>query len=384
MQIRRFRHFSRMRCHWVFALGIGLFWAWLSFGYGWGGSWETDEGNVRYVERELVFLEAGKDGGTFLEWWTGQDEREKTTKQLLKVLEGVWETERVIELREHLRGEKELPLSEEAKKAQLRRSFVVGIPYLLAMMGGLFVIWVGRKNWREGGPRWCLTRDWSVALVLVVFFLGEFVGEFCIYPSVGLFVLLFADPYWGDIWASFVWRSAGPIVAAFALIGSWSGIGRVFGLGEAVRWRAVLAVFCVLSLFEWLRQVAGASSVEIDPGDFLLDVNPDGWILFSDVLKSVVFAPIFEELMFRGVLFICLMRQLGGLKAALLSSLIFALVHTQYDAWEMASVGVFGLGCCWLTWRTGSLKPGIALHMLYNGLITLDVFLLYKAPWVFW
>lgn len=41
---------------------------------------------------------------------------------------------------------------------------------------------------------------------------------------------------------------------------------------------------------------------------------------------------------------------------------------------------VMGLGCCWLVWRTGSIKSEIALHAFYNLLITLDVYLLYQMP----
>ena len=62
------------------------------------------------------------------------------------------------------------------------------------------------------------------------------------------------------------------------------------------------------------------------------------------------------------------------------SSILFAVVHTQYDPWEFISVGVFGLACCWLTWHTGPLKSSIVLHMVYNALITVGVYLVYQMP----
>lgn len=64
----------------------------------------------------------------------------------------------------------------------------------------------------------------------------------------------------------------------------------------------------------------------------------------------------------------------------MVSAVLFAMVHTQYDLWGMLSVGIFGLGCCWLTWKTGSIKSSIILHMVENGLITLSVWIFYQMP----
>ncbi|MEJ6580448.1 MAG: CPBP family intramembrane metalloprotease [Akkermansiaceae bacterium] len=106
--------------------------------------------------------------------------------------------------------------------------------------------------------------------------------------------------------------------------------------------------------------------------------DPDTLTIFQDVLSAVVVAPIFEELLFRGVLFMGLMKRIRPVPAALVSSTLFALMHTQYDPWGLLSVGVMGLVCCWLVWRTGSIKWGVALHAIYNLVITVDVYLLYQ------
>ena len=86
------------------------------------------------------------------------------------------------------------------------------------------------------------------------------------------------------------------------------------------------------------------------------------------VLVVVVLAPITEELMFRGLLLRSFMRRLSFWPAALISTALFAVfhvyeVHTVLGAVTLAaSVGVLGLGNCWLVRITGRLTPGIMVH----------------------
>lgn len=365
-------------------MGIGLFWAFLHFGLsGDEAGWDSEEGEVRFVERELLLLEAGRDEGAFLAWWTGQDEREETIAQLETIMADHEETARVAELRwylaEDVESGREL-FSEEEQRVLLGRSLLAGLPWVLAFGGAFVAGWMGRKDWQLGGRISRLTGAWSPSTVLVVVFLAHILGDYFIYDAVaGWLFVIFGDD-WGFLLSNFLWRGGAAILASFALIGSWRGIGRVFGLRQAVRWRPVLGVFCVLVLCESLQQLVGVSSEVLDPSDFFLVADPGTWEVLDDVMDGIVFAPIFEEVMFRGVLFLGIVRRLGPRWSALISSTFFALMHTQYDPWEIFSVGVFGLGCCWLTWRTGSLKSSIVLHMIYNGLITASVYLLYQMP----
>ena len=92
--------------------------------------------------------------------------------------------------------------------------------------------------------------------------------------------------------------------------------------------------------------------------------------LFSGIpgiLQGGVFAPIAEEIGFRGIL-------LGGLLktrcrpwiAILVSALVFALGH----GFGVSFVGamVFGIIVGWLYWRTDSIIPGILIHIANNSL----------------
>lgn len=80
----------------------------------------------------------------------------------------------------------------------------------------------------------------------------------------------------------------------------------------------------------------------------------------------VVIAPFVEETLFRGYLYGRFRRHLPLWAAMLLTSLLFAFIHGQ---WNVA-VDVFALSLimCSLREVTGSIWAGILLHMIKNGL----------------
>jgi membrane protease YdiL (CAAX protease family) len=99
-------------------------------------------------------------------------------------------------------------------------------------------------------------------------------------------------------------------------------------------------------------------------------------------LVAVVLAPISEELMFRGLLLRSFMRRTSFWPAALLSTALFGLLHT-YEAGSVAgaitlacSVGVVGLGNCYLVRITGRLAPAMMLHASFNALALIAAVLL--------
>jgi membrane protease YdiL (CAAX protease family) len=100
-------------------------------------------------------------------------------------------------------------------------------------------------------------------------------------------------------------------------------------------------------------------------------------VLAISLLEYVVFAPIFEELVFRGLLYAALRRRLGVAPAALISAAIFALAH-GYGAVGFISVLWSGLLWAWLYERTGSLVPGILAHAANNLLVCAAVMTLLR------
>ena len=83
-------------------------------------------------------------------------------------------------------------------------------------------------------------------------------------------------------------------------------------------------------------------------------------------IALVVVAPFAEEVLFRGYLFGKLRKYAPVWVAVLITSLVFAVVHFQWNV----GVDVFALSIvlCVLRIITGSLWPAIFLHMAKNGL----------------
>jgi membrane protease YdiL (CAAX protease family) len=89
------------------------------------------------------------------------------------------------------------------------------------------------------------------------------------------------------------------------------------------------------------------------------------------VLLIVVAAPISEETCFRGMLFGGLRTRLPRLAAALLSGLVFGALHATTGFSAVPPLILFGFVLALLYERTGSIVPGIMLHMLNNAVALL-------------
>ncbi len=78
-------------------------------------------------------------------------------------------------------------------------------------------------------------------------------------------------------------------------------------------------------------------------------------------------APVVEEVFFRGFLYRCVRNRLAVLPAALIVGIVFGLGHTQYPLLERPQQAAFGFIACVLYERSGSLAPGIALHVFVDA-----------------
>ena len=88
--------------------------------------------------------------------------------------------------------------------------------------------------------------------------------------------------------------------------------------------------------------------------------NSDPWAL---LLFAVVLAPVFEELVFRWLLYKKL-AAFGAKTYILFSALVFALYHVNLN--QMFYAFALGLVLGGLTYYTGNIKASVALHLLVN------------------
>ncbi len=92
------------------------------------------------------------------------------------------------------------------------------------------------------------------------------------------------------------------------------------------------------------------------------------------LITTVVFAPLFEELIFRGALLPVLAKALGRSWGIVVSALVFALAHLSVG--EFPPLVVLGLGLAFLRLSSGRLFPCVLMHSLWNGITFVNLLLL--------
>ena len=93
-------------------------------------------------------------------------------------------------------------------------------------------------------------------------------------------------------------------------------------------------------------------------------------------IAVVVMAPLFEEIFFRGFMFRGIeASRLGAPGAILITALIWAVIHIQYDAFLMGYIFVLGVVFGAARARHRSVYLTIALHALVNLIATVEILL---------
>lgn len=143
-------------------------------------------------------------------------------------------------------------------------------------------------------------------------------------------------------------------------------------LGGAVA--SLLMVLPVVTASSW-----AIDRIWADPGGSnpLLDLvltSADPLALACFAVTALVVAPLFEELLFRGLLLPVAGQRLGGAGAVVLSAAVFAIAHLSLG--ELAPLFVLGLGLGWLRWRSGRLGSAVLMHALWNGMTFMNLLFL--------
>lgn len=415
-------------------LVLGIAWVWMIWADHSGQLPQAGEVDteiiLQYYDRDLRLSEAGKRGNAYERWMSGADDEEEWLEQSRESIRDLYLAdlgepgEGILDAIALRLGETVTPIiegSDDIEYRQEMKDFLLAgngrawnfelflnqesDPEVLAyyhrendrlldrsMWSGNFdnavlVIGLGLAAYfcfrrrREAQPGSRVPDSWAVTTVLGAFFLAELLlkpwmwildfGYTAYYTIGGLFdVYLIYDA---------LWRIFPAFVVALIFLKYPQRIWRVFGLGKRIDWLLLVAALAVLSLVDWVFYFITPTTAT-DPTDFIETVSPDPILFASLLFSSVVLAPVFEEFAFRGFLFKGLKSKTGVWPAAIISSILFAFVHTQYDVWGWISVGTMGMAACYLTQRTGSLKTAIALHAIGNLLISLDVYLFYQLP----
>jgi len=137
---------------------------------------------------------------------------------------------------------------------------------------------------------------------------------------------------------------------------TWTDIG-LAPVGFIVSLILAAGLVYVFSLFPWF-DAGQAQAVGFDYSV----VGAERLIAF---VALVVIAPIAEEIIFRGWIYGKLREKASIVPAALLTSLVFGIVHMQWNV----GVNVFAMSLvlCALREITGTVYAGILVHMIKNG-----------------
>ncbi len=171
------------------------------------------------------------------------------------------------------------------------------------------------------------------------------------------------------------------------------GLGRDFSnIFESQTRNEIIYVFLINILFACLFMLI------ISGFDMLLGIGDPNWVsiwdidsvdidssvLLFDAITAIIFAPVVEELVFRGVLFNRLKIRTGILPAMIISSFLFAIGH---DFGGITSAFLFGLCMCILYLKTDNILVPMSVHFINNVVATIleitqfDVFSA-QFPWI--
>ena len=158
--------------------------------------------------------------------------------------------------------------------------------------------------------------------------------------------------------------------------GSW----RDLGLKNFPKWRALgyLLLWPVIAILVVAMAFIVVNLIGLAPSDATTSSNNESRSLalaigvIPTIILTSMFAPIIEEIAFRGVLFTSLKKRYGLFIGIALSSIIFAVVHL--NPIQMITAIVLAPYLCWMYHKLNSIYPGMILHALHNGMVTYLVF----------
>jgi hypothetical protein len=160
------------------------------------------------------------------------------------------------------------------------------------------------------------------------------------------------------------------LVIAFIKARHGAGIADYLGL-KPFGWKSLLVIVLATAAFLALSTLV-FNSFDIEQETGLLNdaYATSVWpALFW--ISVVVFAPLFEEALFRGFIYEGFRRSpAGAVGAIILTSIGWAILHFYYAPFEMGTIFFLGLVLGFVRYKTNSLWPPILMHAFNNAAAT--------------
>ncbi|MDH5681500.1 MAG: CPBP family intramembrane metalloprotease, partial [Spirochaetota bacterium] len=104
--------------------------------------------------------------------------------------------------------------------------------------------------------------------------------------------------------------------------------------------------------------------------------DTDLFTLTEIAIMIVILAPLIEEIVFRGILFRHLLQWKGFMPAAIISGLIFGLVHANLAT--IIPITALGFILAWTAHRTKSITAPVVTHAIWNAMTLIFTLNIYK------
>lgn len=117
-------------------------------------------------------------------------------------------------------------------------------------------------------------------------------------------------------------------------------------------------------LWHWILQIPNGMEPDLQDAAKAM-TQESSWLRNLYILTAILIAPVFEEIVFRGLVFPCLVKQIGLAGGTLAVSLIFGLLHFHLPS--VVPLMLLSAVLCMAYWRTGSLWASIGTHAIFNS-----------------
>ncbi len=182
--------------------------------------------------------------------------------------------------------------------------------------------------------------------------------------TVTLFLLI-ANPVMIAVIALAVCSARAPLAEYLALV--WPPRREVIA--------GIAALVGVIALGDALLLLSGRDLVTSFQTQSYATAAAEGW-LAPMAAAAIILAPAGEEVMFRGFLFRGWARsERSAWPAIAVISVLWAVLHVQYDWAGMLQIFIVGLFLGWIRWRSASTLLTFVLHALFNLEATIETVL---------
>lgn len=219
----------------------------------------------------------------------------------------------------------------------------------------------------------------------ILLILNYYVGFAYLYPRWAAQITLWLNPWAYQtssvvLFGFYIWMILFSVIIAFPIFKeSWQKMLPIRKMIKNVLFLCI-TVYIVNIVFSFIASILSGSTTSINQEGLDQSMKT---IPMLTAFITIVYAPIVEETLFRGVFFRCLRGRFNFLISMLVSGLMFGSIHifssvlagNFMDAWYLLTYAGIGFILCIAYEQNDSIYPSILLHFMVNFLGTIAMFL---------